>query len=174
MLYTAFDDLLPTEQREESKGPAGLFPQHLQSDIEEFNSWVYDTINNGVYKAGFATSQEIYEENAYKVFESLDRVERHLEATESEGPYLFGQHITDADIRLFPTLVRFDVSYYMLMKVNLKMIRHDYPRIHTWLRTIYWDESEKTRGGAFKSTTKFDRVSQSPLYDRFPALTLTR
>ena len=155
MFYTAFDELLPSELRESTKGAAGLLPSTLRTDIEAMNTWMYDTVNNGVYKAGFATTQEIYETHVYPVFESLDRLEKIL--AESKGPYLFGEHITEADIRLFTTAIRFDTSYYMLFKINLKMIRHDYPHLHRWLRVLYWDETERTRA-AFKTTTKFDRV----------------
>ncbi|KAI4724519.1 hypothetical protein E4T49_07731 [Aureobasidium sp. EXF-10728] len=157
MFYTAFDDLLPETEREINKGHAGLLPEDLKLQIETMNTWVYDNINNGVYKAGFATTQEAYEENVHAVFQALDRLEAHLSDSLNQGPYLFGESITEADIRLFPTLIRFDVGYYMLMKVNLKMIRHDYPRLHQWLRMLYWDESNLTKG-AFKYTTKFDRV----------------
>ena len=122
------------------------------------NAWVYETFNNGVYKCGFAATQEIYDDNVYPIFESLDRLEQILADPNNRGPYLFGAHITEADIRLFPTLIRFDVGYCMLFKLNIKMIRHDYPNLYKWLRLLYWDESEITRG-AFKKTTKFDRVS---------------
>lgn len=158
MFYTAFDDLLPEPLRETTKGPAGLFPEHLRADIEEQNAWVYDNINNGTYKCGFATSQKAYNASIYPLFQSLDRIEQHL-ADPAHQPYLFGEHITEADIRLFPTIVRFDTAYFTLFKCNLKMIRHGYPRIDRWMRTLYWDESEKTAGGAFKKTTEVERVS---------------
>lgn len=159
MFYSAFDEFLPDEEREATKGKAGLFPKHLRSEIEELNAWVYETVNNGVYKAGFATSQKAYEENVYPLFKSLDRLEEHL-SQPNHSPYLFGEHITDADIRLYTTLIRFDVGYYTLFKCNIKMIRHDYPRLHEWLRRLYWDESERTKGGAFKKTVRFDQVSR--------------
>jgi putative glutathione S-transferase len=152
MLYTEFDAFISLHLRESYKGEKGLFPTHLQSEIEAMNGWVYNTINNGVYKTGFATSQAAYEENVYPVFASLDRLEEHLSQPEHQ-PYLFGDHITEADIRLYPTIVRFDVAYYTVFRCNLKMIRYDYPNVHQWLRNLYWDEGEITNGGAFKKTT---------------------
>ncbi|KAF2268078.1 hypothetical protein CC78DRAFT_558624 [Lojkania enalia] len=154
MLYTEFDSFLPEEMRESTKGENGIFPPHLRAEIEAMNAWVYDTINNGVYKAGFATSQAAYEEHVYPIFESLDRLEEHL-SQPGHSPYLFGDNITEADIRLYPTIARFDVAYFTIFRCNLKMIRYEYPRIDKWLRTLYWDEGEKTNGGAFKKTTTF-------------------
>lgn len=156
MLFSAFDEFLPPEEQESTKGDAGLFPANLQDDIEKMNKWVYDLINNGVYRAGFAKSQVAYDEAVYGVFEGLDRLEAHL-SEPGHHPYLFGDHITEADIRLFPTIVRFDAAYHTLFKCNLKMIRHDYPRIHTWLRRLYWDETNDV----FRKTTYFDFVSRS-------------
>ncbi|TKA64986.1 hypothetical protein B0A49_01180 [Cryomyces minteri] len=158
MFYTAFDGLLPPEKREETKGEAGLLPKSLQPAIEEMNQWVYDFISNGVYKTGFASTQEAYEEHIYPLFESLDRVEEHL-GQPGHQPYLFGEHITDADIRLYTAIIRFDVAYHTLFRCNLKMIRHDYPRMYEWLRRLYWDESERTNG-AFKNTLRFDVIKK--------------
>jgi putative glutathione S-transferase len=158
MLCCAFDNLLPLESREAHKGLASLYPRHLQGEIDELNSWVYDTVNNGVYKVGFATSQTAYNEHVGKLFQSLDRLEYHL-SQPGHHPYLFGEYITEADIRLFTTLVRFDVAYYTLFKCNVKMIRLDYPRLHAWLRRLYWSEGPETAGGVFKNTTHFEVVS---------------
>ncbi|EER24044.1 hypothetical protein CPC735_054140 [Coccidioides posadasii C735 delta SOWgp] len=157
MLYTEFDDLLPEQLREANRPGGGLYPERLRKEIDDMNDWVYNSVNNGVYKTGFATTQEAYDENIYPLFASLDRLEKHL-SERGHGPYLFGEHITEADIRLYPTIVRFDVAYYHTFRCNLKMIRHDYPHIDRWLRRLYWDESEKTNGGAFKKTTNFDAV----------------
>ncbi|KUL81786.1 hypothetical protein ZTR_10617 [Talaromyces verruculosus] len=152
MLYTEFDDLLPADLREENKPGGGFYPAHLRTEIDEMNEWVYHKINNGVYKTGFATTQEAYDANVYPLFEALDRVEQHL-GDPKHQPYLFGEYITEADIRLYTTLIRFDPAYHHVFKCNIKMIRHDYPRIHRWLRLLYWDESERTRGGVFKKTS---------------------
>ncbi|CAN9430012.1 unnamed protein product [Alternaria alternata] len=150
MFYTEFDALIPEHLRESSKGDKA---------IDAMNEWVYDTINNGVYKTGFAQSQEAYEEHVYPVFESLDRLEEHL-CQSGHGPYLFGDHITEADIRLYPTLIRFDVAYFTIFKCNLKMIRYEYPQLHDWLRRLYWDESEATNYGAFKKTVDFQAYKE--------------
>ena len=82
-----------------------------------------DTVNNGVYKSGFATQQEAYEKAVTAVFKSLDRSESILE--KSDGKYLLGKEFTEADLRLYPTIVRFDAVYVQHFKCNLKMIRHE-------------------------------------------------
>ena len=150
MFYTAFDAFVDPPLRETSKS---LFPASKQREIESMNEWVYNMVNNGVYKCGFALAQEAYDNNVYALFESLDRLESYLAVNQTR--YLFGDHITEADIRLYPSLVRFDMAYHTLFKCNLKMIRYDYPRLHKWLRDLYWDTSEETNGGAFRNTTHF-------------------
>lgn len=154
MFYTEFDALVPKD-RTEAVRP--LFPTALRADIENLNEWVYNTVNNGVYKTGFATTQEAYNEHLTALFESLGRLEKHLKDT--GGPFLFGKHITEADIRLYPTLIRFDIAYFTLFKCNLRMIRYEYPLLHDWLRRLYWDEGVESNGGAFKKTTDFEQVS---------------
>ncbi|CAI4216914.1 unnamed protein product [Parascedosporium putredinis] len=147
MLYTAFDDLVDEKYR-----ALQLFPEPLQSKIDDVNEWTYDLINNGVYKAGFATTQQAYENNVVKLFEALDRTEKHLQDTASEGPYYFGKDITEADIRLYVTIVRFDPVYVQHFKCNIRDIRSGYPAIHKWLRNLYWNHP------AFGDTTQFDHI----------------
>lgn len=155
MFYSEFDDLLPEHLRESTKEKqgGGIFPEHLRGQIEEMNEWVYNTVNNGVYKTGFATTQEAYEANLYPLFESLDRLENIL--AQHKKPYLFGDHITEADVRLYTTLIRFDVAYHSVFMCNRKSIRHDYPNLYLWLRRLYWDRDDGGQArGAFYETTE--------------------
>jgi putative glutathione S-transferase len=156
MMYTEFDDWLSPELQEANRPGGGFYPPALRRDIDEMNEWVYHSINNGVYKAGFATTQAAYDKHVYPLFAALDRVEERLRTRGQK--YLVGDYITEADIRLYPTIARFDVAYYLIFKCNLKMIRHDYPHLDRWFRSLYWDESAETNGGAFKKTTFFDLV----------------
>ncbi|KAF8450122.1 glutathione S-transferase [Terfezia claveryi] len=144
MLYTEFDDFVD----EEYKGVE--FLRGRKGEVDEMNAWVYDGINNGVYKSGFATAQEPYDKAVKDVFESLDRVEQIL--TNSPGPYLLGEELTEADIRLYVTIIRFDIVYVQHFKCNIRDIRSGYPRIHNWLRHLYWDIP------AFRNTTEFNHI----------------
>ena len=173
MFYTEFDALLPEHLRESCKGDKAILPKHLRKDIDAMNEWVYDTVNSGVYKTGFAQTQDAYEEHVYPLFKSLDRLEEHL-GQPGYGPYLFGDHITEADIRLYPTIIRFDVAYFTIFKCNLKMIRYEYPRLHAWLRRLYWDETEATKFGAFRKTVDFQAVSTWACKRRFRSLTYNK
>ena len=160
MFYSEFDHLLPEKFRESSQPGGGFYPEQLRSEIDALNEWVYNSVNNGVYKTGFAGNQDAYESNLYPLFESLDRLEKHL-GEPGHSPYLFGKQITDADIRLYTTLIRFDVAYYNIMNCNLKMIRYDYPRLNLWLKNLYWDGGRTLNGEAFRETVDFYAVSSA-------------
>jgi len=108
------------------------YPPALREEIDRVNALVYENVNNGVYRAGFATSQEAYEEAFRAVFRVLDELERRL----SGQRYLVGSDITEADWRLFTTLVRFDAVYYSHFKCNLRRII-DYPNLSNYLRDLY-------------------------------------
>ncbi|BBB29748.1 glutathione S-transferase family protein [Neptunomonas japonica] len=109
-----------------------LYPLLLRDEIEQVNERLYHSFNNGVYRAGFATSQEAYEEACKEVFSSLDYIESRL-ATQ---PYIVESVLTEADIRLFVTLIRFDLVYHGLFKTNLKQIK-DYPFTYAYMLKVY-------------------------------------
>lgn len=111
---------------------ADYYPEDLRADIDALNDIVYDTVNNGVYKAGFATTQAAYEENVVKLFETLDKLDERL----GKGRYLFGDRQTEADWRLFTTLVRFDPVYVGHFKCNIRRIE-DYGNLQGYLRDLY-------------------------------------
>src|SRR5690606_9898603 len=109
-----------------------LWPARLRDEIEAVNDRVYPAINNGVYRAGFATSQEAYEEAFDEVFAALDEMEERL----GRNRYLAGDTLTEADVRLVTTLLRFDAVYYSHFKCNLRHIE-DYPNLSNYLRDLY-------------------------------------
>ena len=108
------------------------YPDAFADEIDEVNDRIYETVNNGVYRAGFATTQAAYERAVTALFESLDWIERRLE----QQRYLVGDMLTDADLRLFPTLVRFDAVYYGHFKCNLRHV-YEYPALWAYAREIY-------------------------------------
>ena len=109
-----------------------LSPAHLRREIDAVNDRVYPAINNGVYRAGFATTQGAYEEAFDELFDALDDMEQRL----ARSRYLVGDKTTEADWRLFTTLIRFDAVYYSHFKCNLRQIR-DYPNLSNYLRDLY-------------------------------------
>ncbi|WP_010172473.1 glutathione S-transferase family protein [Pseudomonas sp. PAMC 25886] len=109
-----------------------FYPEALRSTIDALNERIYPAVNNGVYRAGFATSQKAYEAAFDDVFAELDHLEQHL----GEHRYLAGEYLTEADVRLFTTAIRFDAVYYSHFKCNLRRIA-DYPNLSNWLRELY-------------------------------------
>lgn len=124
MLNSAFDGI--------TGNTLDFYPENLRGDIDDLNARIYDAVNNGVYKCGFATSQEAYAENFTSLFAMLDELESRL----ADRTYLFGEHLTEADWRLFTTLVRFDPVYVGHFKCNLRRIA-DYPNLQRYLKTLY-------------------------------------
>lgn len=124
MFNSAFDEI--------GAKPGDYYPEALRTEIDRVNEHVYDTINNGVYKAGFATSQKAYELAVFPLFEALDELEHRF----SKQRYLVGDQITEADWRLFTTLIRFDAVYHGHFKCNLKQIE-DYPHVAGYMRELY-------------------------------------
>lgn len=124
MFNSAFDGLTGND--------LDLYPTPLQGEIDALNERIYPAVNNGVYRAGFATSQEAYEEAFVTLFEELDCLEKRL----GERRYLTGEYLSEADIRLFTTLIRFDAVYHGHFKCNLRRLA-DYPNLSGWLRELY-------------------------------------
>jgi len=109
-----------------------LFPQNIEAAHAELSNWIYEKVNNGVYQAGFATTQPAYEKACRALFVALDILEARL----AKSRYLFGRQIVEADWRLFCTLVRFDAVYYSHFKCNVRRII-DYPNLHGYLLDLY-------------------------------------
>jgi putative glutathione S-transferase len=124
MFNSAFNNITGDQQ--------DFYPAALAQEIDELNDYIYQNLNNGVYQTGFARTQEAYDESVVKVFAALDHLEQRL----SSNKYLLGDQISEADWRLLPTLVRFDVGYYSAFKCNLRAIR-DYPHLSAYLQNLY-------------------------------------
>ena len=140
MLNSAFDGVGAAE--------GDYAPADLLERIDEVNAHVYDTINNGVYKAGFATAQDVYEREVRELFDALDGLDERLRTRR----YLLGERLTEADWRLFTTLVRFDPVYHGHFKCNLRRIA-DYPNLSGYLRELYqWP--------GVAGTVDFDHIKQ--------------
>lgn len=125
-----------------------LYPEELRADIDALNEIIFHDINNGVYKAGFATSQKAYEEAYDNLFQRLDELEERL----AHSRYLFGERLTDSDIRLYVSLVRFDIAYYNGFRCNRNRLI-DFTNLWGYARDLYQQE-------AFKETTNFDHIKK--------------
>ena len=124
MLNSAFDDY--------GNSDVDFYPTSLRAEIEEINDVIYNNVNNGVYRAGFAETQEAYDSAFYYLFNTMDELEERL----SKQRYLVGHQLTEADWRLFTTLVRFDAVYYNHFKTNKKRLM-DYPNLWAYTRELY-------------------------------------
>ncbi|KAL7813082.1 glutathione S-transferase [Trichoderma gracile] len=149
-LPSAFDDVLP---REGSASDLDLYPAQLRSEIDAITEWMQRDLNSGVYKAGFAETQEAYDEGVVVVFAALNHLESLIHR--NGGPYILGKQLTELDIRAYTTIIRFDVVYVQHFKCNLGTIRANYPVIHGWLKNLYWN----VRG--FKETTVFKHIKEN-------------
>jgi len=129
-----------------------LWPEPRRDEIEALNTRIYSDVNNGVYKSGFATSQAAYEEAVSTLFETLDWLETHL----TTNRYLLGAELTEADWRLFTTLIRFDKVYHGHFKCNVRMLK-DYPNLWGYTRELYqWD--------GVRETVDFDHIVRHYYY----------
>jgi glutathionyl-hydroquinone reductase len=125
MLNNEFNDV--AKHRE-----VDLFPEAMRSDITSVADWFYNSLNNGVYRCGFATTQAAYNDAFIELFKTMDELEARL----SKSRYVCGNRLTLADVRLFPTLIRFDAVYVLHFKTNLRMVK-DYPNICAYTRELY-------------------------------------
>lgn len=144
-----------------------LYPEPLREVIERWNAVIYPGLNNGVYRAGFATSQDAYDEAVGGVFRTLDLMDDHL----SRHRYLAGEYCTEADWRAFTTLVRFDVGYHGAFKCNRRRIE-DYPALRGYLRELYqWPgiadtvRLDETKAGYYQLADKYGIVGIGPQLD---------
>ena len=153
---------LGTRFREWAADPGvDLYPEGLRTQIDELNERVYSDVTNGVYRCGFAPSQEAYDRAVVALFARLDELEARL----ADRRYLFGEQITEADVRLWVTLVRFDAVYVTHFKANLRRLV-DYPNLWAYARDLY-------REPAFGGTTNFDHIKRH-YYMTHPRLNPTR
>lgn len=127
-----------------------LYPESLRAQIDELNAWIYPNVNNGVYRCGFAASQNAYEAAFDSLFEHLDKLETILE----KQRFLTGSHFTEADVRLFTTLVRFDPVYVVHFKCNKRRLT-EYPNLFAYTRDIY---QLTTPAGAAKDTVNMFHI----------------
>lgn len=140
MLNSAFDEVGANNK--------DYLPEDLLDEIDEINDFVYGTINNGVYKTGFATSQDVYEREVTTLFEAMDKIEARLE----NSRFLVGDQITEADWRLFTTLIRFDSAYYGHFKCNIRRLV-DYKNLWRYTRELYNEPG-------VKKTVDFHHIKQ--------------
>ncbi|XP_057812112.1 uncharacterized protein LOC131026300 isoform X1 [Salvia miltiorrhiza] len=163
MFNTEFNDIA-------ENAALDLYPPHLQAQINEVNDWVYDGINNGVYRCGFAKKQEPYDEAVTKLYEALDKCEESL----SKQRYLCGDTVSEADVRLFVTLIRFDEVYAVHFKCNKKLVR-EYPNMFNYCKDIFqipgvsstvnMEHIKKHYYGSHPSINPFGILPQGPNVD---------
>ena len=140
MLNSEFNDFTPVGY--------DFYPPDLCDEIDRLNELIYRYVNNGVYRAGFATQQQPYERAAWRLFETLDQLDERL----STRRYLLGERMTESDWRLFPTLIRFDAAYHGHFKCNLRRIV-DYPNLWPYLRDLYQHDD-------VASTVNFEHIKR--------------
>ncbi|KDQ50339.1 hypothetical protein JAAARDRAFT_63226 [Jaapia argillacea MUCL 33604] len=144
---SAFNHLIPKEKVE-----VDIYPERLRAEIDGVNEWVYDTVNNGVYKSGFATTQQAYESNVVPLFDSLDRLEKMLEGKSTSLATNSPKLMFDFGL---PSFIRFDPVYVGHFKCNIRTIRGRYAAINKWMKKLYWTNP------AFKDSTDFDHIKTS-------------
>lgn len=149
-LPQAFDSVLAGDER---ANRVDFYPSELRGKIDEVTPWLTSFICSGVYKAGFARTQEDYEQNVVPLFAALNRLEELVHA--NKGPYVLGDKLTELDLLAFPSIVRFDTVYVQHFKTNLGTIRHDYPVLNNWLKNLYWNVE------GFAESTDFVHIKEN-------------
>ncbi|MGQ0665865.1 MAG: glutathione S-transferase family protein [Nitrospiraceae bacterium] len=145
------DDLMRIFNREFNRftnSPLDLYPEHLRLEIDELNDFIYENVNDGVYRAGFATSQRVYDRAVRCLFNALDQLDARL----AHRRFLFGSDFVETDWRLFVTLVRFDAVYHGHFKCNVRRIV-DYPHLFGYLKDLYQTDS-------IAETVNFDHIKR--------------
>jgi putative glutathione S-transferase len=145
------DDLMRMFNREFDRfteSRLDLYPEQLRTEIDELNAFIYENVNDGVYRAGFATSQRVYERAVRRLFDALDQLDARL----ASRRYLFGTAFVETDWRLFVTLVRFDAVYYGHFKCNIRRIV-DYPNLFSYLKDLY-------QADGVADTVNFDHIKR--------------
>jgi putative glutathione S-transferase len=151
MVTNSDDDLIRMFNREFNEfttSTIDLYPNELRKDIDALNEFIYENVNDGVYRAGFTTSQRVYEKAVLRLFDALDQLEKRL----ADHRFLFGPRFVETDWRLFVTLIRFDAVYYGHFKCNIRRII-DYPNLFGYLKDLY-----QTDGIA--ETVNFDHIKR--------------
>lgn len=144
ILNTAFNDITGNHD--------DYYPEGLRTDIDEWNDEIYTNVNNGVYKAGFAQNQKAYDSAIEPLFKTLDKLDAHLK----DRPFLVGDQLTEADVRLFVTLIRFDAVYYVHFKCNVRKIS-EYPNLGRYMKQLYAMPE-------FQDTIHFDHIKEHYYY----------
>ena len=148
-LNTAFNHLLP-------KGPQrdlNFYPSDLKAEIDDINSWLVPDLGLGVYRAGFAPDQEAYSKACTTVFATLDKLQAIL--IDHDRPYILKNNISELDLKAYATLIRFNTIYAQHFKLNVGMIRHNYPYLHRYLKNMYFNVE------GVKDTTNFKHIKEN-------------
>ncbi|KAH6643614.1 glutathione S-transferase [Boeremia exigua] len=148
-LPRAFDSLIGDEKIRS----IDFYPEHLRAKIDEVTPWLTSLICHGVYKAGFNTTQDGYNEHVVPLFAALNKLEKLVHS--NGGPYILGDTLTELDLLAYPTVVRFDTVYAQHFKTNLGTIRHDYPVLNNWLKNLYHNIE------GFKESTDFQHIKEN-------------
>lgn len=165
-LQTAFDSMLEAEKKS-NEASMHFYPEHLRTKIDTICEWMQSDLNAGVYKAGFAPDQDTYDKNVIPVFAALNKLEKIVKG--HGGPFALGADLTEVDIRLYPTLIRFDTVYVQHFKCNLGTIRANYPVLHNYMKGLYWGENEISLGNGSRqkvnafgpATTDFKHIKEN-------------